>query len=63
MARLTIEQRIQNARQRQEETVNLSFSIDKVKELCEKLGVDPRTEGVGVLVEKILDAVTCAKRH
>jgi hypothetical protein len=54
MAKKTIEQRIQSARQRHESTLNLSLSIDDVNALCSEFKVDPRTKGVGVLVKEII---------
>jgi hypothetical protein len=55
MAKKTIEQRIQSARQRQENTLNLSFSIDDVDALCGRFQVNPKTMGVGILVKKIFE--------
>ena len=54
MTKETIEQRIQSARQRHENTLNLSFSIDDINALCGGFKVDPRTKGVGVLVKEII---------
>ncbi len=50
---MTIEQRISNARKRNEYTLNLAFPIRSVRRLCKRLKIDSKVNTTGDLVNKI----------
>ena len=50
---MTIDNRIKNAQNRGESTLNLSFSIADVEDLCGRWNIDPNSKSVRSLVEKI----------